>query len=270
MRRLAAIGLITVLSAGCGAADLGADSSLPACNSRPVDPAGFEPVATEKIEETERSGYRYAYRGLGDLEGAQVSFYYGVTTDAGGGLPKAGQLPLASVGGGQLTGRGSDWTFTWTGQFPCDLMRVVGSGVSKNAFVRVLALSHVTPSEEEEGEGGVAPGVEGALQEEGELEGEIEGVLPPGGPAIEWVAIFGSARQRQELDPVEQELMEITPRNTVVSRVSCWKGLAQLLDIPRNAYVAGFVAVTGNELDFFIEKVGGSPRFYGQLASRCD
>ena len=265
MRRLAACSVLVVVAAGC-AGDLGAESSKPACNRRPIDPADYEPVATEKIEGDQRSGYRYAYRGL---SGEQLAFYYGVTTDAGGGLPKAGLLPLATVGGGQLSGQGTEWAFTWSDQFPCDRMRVVGSGMNKKAFIRALSLSQVIPFEEEEGEGGAE--IEGGVaEEEEEPEGEIEGALPPGGPAIEWVAVFGSARDPQDLDRVRRELEERAGGDVVVSPASCWKGLPQRLGVPRDAYVAALVAVTGNELDFRIERVGGAPTFYGQLPSRCD
>ena len=266
VRRLVASSVLAVVATGC-AGDLGAESGVPACNARPVDPPGFEPVATEKVEGDQRSGYRYAYRGL---SGGQVAFYYGVTTDAGGSLPKAGRLPLASVGAGQLTGQGSDWTFSWTAQFPCDRMRVVGTGLSKEAFLQVLSMSGATPFEEEEGEGGGVEGGVGETEEEleGEIEGETEGALPPGGPAIEWVAVFGSARDPDDLDRVRRELENRTGGNAVVSPVSCWKGLAQRLGVARGSYVAGLVAVTGNELDFRIEQAGGAPTFYGQLRSR--
>lgn len=268
MKLLAAFSVLAVIGTGC-AGDLGAEGSLPACNARPVDPADFEPVATEKVEGETRSGYRYAYRGL---SGEQVAFHYGVTTDSGAGLPRAGRLPLASVGAGQLTGRGSSWTFTWTGQFPCDRMRVVGTGLSKAAFIRVLSVSGVIPLEEEEGEGGEAPGLEGGAGEleEEELEGETEGALPPGGPAIEWVAVYGSGRDAEDLDRTRRELEDAAGGDVVVAPASCWKGLAKVLGIPRDSFVAALVAVTGNELDFRIERVGGAPTFYGQLRSRCD
>ena len=265
VRRLVAYPVLALVAAGC-AGDLGAEGRVPACNARPADPADFEPVASERIEGEERSGYRYAYRGP---SGEQVAFYYGVTTDAGGGLPKAGRLPLATLGGGQLSGQGSEWSFIWNEQFPCDRMRVVGSGLSKKEFIQVLSLAHVIPLEEEEGEGGA--GIEGGAGEaEEELEGEIEGALPPGGPAIEWVAVFGTARDPKDLDRARRELEQRAGGDVVVSPASCWKGLAQRLGIPRDAYVAALVAVTGNELDFRIEQVGGAPTFYGQLLSRCD
>lgn len=262
--RLAACVLAAMLASGC-AGDLGAQGRLPACNARPVEPADFEPVATERIEGVDRTGYRYAYRGLA---GGQVTFYFGVTTDAGGGLPKAGRLPLTTLGGGQLSGQGSEWAFIWNEQFPCDRMRAVGSGLSKEEFIQVLSLAHVIPLEEEEGEGGAAVGGGGETEEE--LEGEIEGALPPGGPSIEWVAVFGTARNPRDLDRVQRELQSRAGGDVVVLPASCWKGLAQRLGIPRDAHVAALVAITGNELDFRIDQVGGAPTFYGQLLSRCD
>lgn len=260
-RGLALWALIAVVATGC-AGDLGAESGLPACNARPRDPAGYVPVETEEIEGSDRSGGRYAYRGP---DGEQVTFYYGVTTDAGGGLPKVQLLPLAGTGGGQLLGQGTNWTFTWTAEFPCDRMRIVGSGFTKKGFIRMLGGAHVIPAEEEEG--GAAPGI---VEGEAELEGEIEGALPPGGPAIEWVAIFETAREPEDLARIEQRLMKVAARNLVVLPASCWKGLAQQLGVPREAHVAGLVALTANELTFVIERVGLPTLFSGQLRSRCD
>jgi hypothetical protein len=43
-----------------------------------------------------------------------------------------------------------------------------------------------------------------------------------------------------------------------------------VLGIPRDAYVAGLVAITENELDFLIDRVDRVATFYGQLRARCD
>jgi hypothetical protein len=72
------------------------------------------------------------------------------------------------------------------------------------------------------------------------------------------------------LERIRRELMETAPNNTVVSRASCWKGLPQRLGVPRDAHVAGLVAVTGNELDFYVGRVESAPIFYGQVRARCD
>lgn len=264
VRRLPPVVVAAILASGC-AGDLGAESGLPACNARPIDPAGFEPVPSEVIEGDQRSGHRYAYRGPA---GEQVAFYYGVSTGEGDGLPTVQQLPLAGSGGGQLFGQGERWTLTWSDQFPCDRMRVVGTGFTKKGFIKLLGMAHVIPPEEDEGEaGGEAPGV---VEEEAELEGEIEGALPPGGPAVEWVAIVDSARDPNDLERVQRQLMEMAPGNLVVSPASCWKGLPQRLGVPRDAYVAGVVAVTANELAFVLEGVDLPTTFTGQLRSRCD
>jgi hypothetical protein len=265
-RTWAACAALAILATGC-AGDLGAESGLPACNARPVDPGGFEPVATEDIEGADRLGHRYAYRGPA---GEEVAFYFGVNTGAGDGLPKVQQLPLTTLGAGQLSGQGTSWTFTWADQFPCDRMRVVGSGITQQRFITVLGLAGVIPAEEEEGEGGAPGGIPGAVEEEEELEGEIEGALPPGGPAIEWVAIYDSARDPADLERTRRRLMETAPGNLVIAAASCWKGLAQQLGVPRDAQVAGVVAITGNELAFVVERIELSFLFYGQLRSRCD
>ena len=265
-RTRAACLALAFLAVGC-AGDLGAESGLPACNARPVDPGGFEPVATEEIEGVDHIGHRYAYRGPA---GEQVAFYFGVTTDAGGGLPKVQRIPLTTAGVGQLLGEGSSWTFTWTDQFPCDRMRVAGTGFTKKGFIRMLGHAGVIPAEEEEGEAAGVPGIPGAVEEEEELEGEVEGVLPPGGPATEWIAVFETSRDVNDLDRIQRRLRETAPGNFVVSPATCWKGLAGQLGVPRTAYVAGVIAITSNELDFVIEQVGLQASFYGQLRSRCD
>ncbi len=257
MRRLAALALITVVSAGCGAADLGADGSLPACNARPVEPADYEPIATERIEGETRSGYRYAYRGPA---GEEVAFYFGVSTDAGADLPKVTQLPLATLGGGQLSGQGSEWTLTWNDQFPCDRMRVVGNQITKKEFVRVLSLARVIPSEEEEGEAGAPPGV---VEAEEELEGEIEGL--PTGPALEFVGVLATALEPGGLRPTPPRLERLVGDNAWSGAVHCWRGLARSLGVAKDDWMVAVVARTGNELDFVLEQHELTTIFYGQL-----
>jgi hypothetical protein len=253
------------LTAGC-AGDPGADTGLQACNARPIDPPGYEAVGTEEIESSDHSGHVYRYRAT---DGREITFFYGVPTDAAQGMPQAGRLPLASVGAGQLLGSGSEWAFAWNDQFPCDPMTVVGVGLKKKEFIGLLAATGVTPFEEEEGEGAPGEGIAagGEVEEE---ENEIsEGLPPPGGPVSEFVAVFESARDPEDLEEITQELMEIAPRNIAVSPASCWKGLAPSMGVSRNTHVAAVVAATGNELDFVVERVGRIPIFYGQLRARC-
>lgn len=264
MRRLAFTAVIMV-SAGC-AGDPGADQGLPTCNARPVDPGGYESVRTEKIEASDHAGHVYEYRGP---DGQQVTFFYGVSTDAGQGLPSQGRLPLASVGGGQLTGSGAQWAFRWNDQFPCDPMTVVGNGYTRKTFELLLGLAHVTPPEEEEGEGGGKGGIAEGVPGESEEEEIAEGLPQPGGPVSEFIAVFDSAKDPNDLEEIQAELLEEAPRNIAVSPASCWKGLPQAMGIGRSHYVASVVAQTGNEIDFVIERVDRQPIFYGQLRARC-
>lgn len=264
--RLCVALLVSLIGTGC-AGDPGADTGLPACNARPVDPPGYESLATERVEASDHVGTRYAFRGPA---GEEVTFFYGVATDAAQGLPQVGQLALASVGGGRLLGRGTEWAFTWNDQFPCDPMTVHGTGFTKKTFTDLLSFTRVTAFEEEEGEGGAGEGIAGGAGEVEEPEDEIsEGLPPAGGPVSEFVAVFDTARDPDDLDPSDQELLEIAPDNVAVSPASCWKGLPQGLGVSRNHYVAAVVATTGNELDFVIEQVDRVPIFYGQLKARC-
>ena len=256
---------VTLVLASC-AGDPGADTGLPTCNARPVDPGGYESVRTEKVEASDHAGHIYEYRGP---EGQHVTFFYGVSTDAGKGLPGQGRLPLASVGGGTLNGSGGEWAFRWSDQFPCDPMTVSGTGFTKKTFVLLLGMAHVTPPEEEEGEGGEGGGIAEGVPGESEEEEIAEGLPQPGGPVSEFIAVFESARDVNDLDRITKELMKLVPRNMAVSPATCWKGLPSALGIPRDSYVAGVVATTGNELDFVIGEVGLQPIFYGQLTARC-
>lgn len=263
-RLLALIPCLTILGVGC-AGDLGAEGRLPTCNARPNDPAGYEFTGTQEIEGSDHGGRTYGYRGPG---GEEVTFFFGVPTDAAAGLPQVGQLPLATIGAGRLLGQGGEWALAWRGQPPCDPMTVVGTGFTRKSFIQVLGQAHVIPPEEEEGEAGVDKGVEGGIEEEPEDEAS-EGVLPPGGPTVEWVAVFETARDPNDLERIQRELLDTVPHNVAVSPVTCWKGLAAQLGVPRDRYVAGVVAVTSNELDFVVERVGLTPTFFGQLRARC-
>lgn len=258
----ASLAAVAILCAGC-AGDLGAQQGpLPTCNARPVDPPGYEPVATEKVEGADHFGNRYEFLGP---NGEQIEYLYGVAGDAGAGLPQKGQLPLASSGGGRLLGSGEDWAFVWHDAFPCDPMSVTGTGITKNNFVALLSFTGVTPPEEEEGEGG--PIEEGGIEEElEEEEGEIEeGILPPGGPSVEFVAIFATAPEESGVESYREGLVSAAGDNAWFGPVNCWKSLASRLGVPRDRFAAGMSALTRNELDFFIEQYERVPIFSGQL-----
>jgi hypothetical protein len=254
--------LLTTLGTGC-AGDLGAEQGpQPACNARPVDPPGYEGLATEEVEASDHTGHRYAYRGP---EGQQIEYLYGVASDAGAGLPQKGQLPLASVGGGRLLGSGEQWAFLWHGDFPCDPMSVTGTGLTRKEFEAILSLTGVIPPrEEEEGEAGA---IEGGIEEElEEEEGEIEeGIIPPGGPAVEFIAIFATAPDESGVEPYREGLEAAAGDNAWFGPVNCWKSLASRLNVPRDRFAAGMSALTRNELDFFIERYDRVPIFSGPL-----
>jgi hypothetical protein len=264
---MVSLAALAILCSGC-AGDIAAEQrGLPTCNARPVDPSGFEAVSTEKVEAPDHFGHRYLYR---SPEGQELEYLYGVAHDAAAGLPKKAQMPVATAGVGSLHGDGAEeWAFVWNDRLPCNPMAVTGSGLVRADFVRILSLTHVTPPrEEEEGEG--EAGLEGGFEEEEEEEGEVEGgIIPPGGPAVEFVAVYDTARSIGELDPSPDELIEIVGQSVEAAHASCWKSLPPRLGVPRDSFVVAIVAITRNELDFAIEQIGTLPILSGQLRTRC-
>jgi hypothetical protein len=269
IRRVATAAVLTALGTAC-AGDLGAEQgTLPTCNASPNDPPVYERSAVEKVEGSDHAGHRYAYLGP---NGEELEYLYGIASDAGAGLPQVAQLPLASVGAGRLLGSGDEWAFVWDGEFPCTSMSVTGSGIARKDFVTLLGYTGVIPApEEEEGEGGE---VEGEVQEElEEEEGEVEeGILPPGGPSVEFVAIFATAPEPGGIEPYREGLTEAAGDNAWFGAVHCWKSLASRLGVPRDRWAAGISALTRNELDFYIERYDRVPIFSGQLkhAAACE
>jgi hypothetical protein len=144
-------------------------------------------------------------------------------------------------------------------------MAATGTGIAKADFIASLGLAGIIPREEEEGEGGLE-GEPGGIEEELEEEGEIEeGVLPPGGPAVQFVAVFETALDPADLKRVRRELEDVAGTGAWFGTLDCWKGLPRRLGVSRDRWGAAIVALTGNELDFFVERIGRAPIFYGQL-----
>lgn len=100
---------------------------------------------------------------------------------------------------------------------------------------------------------------------EGEQEGEQ---APPGGPR-EWVAVFDTAADPEDLVRVQTRVLRRAPRNVLVGPAACHRDLARELSVDEGHYVAGVVAPSRAELRGAVEAVGQEPVFQGRLALLC-
>lgn len=87
------------------------------------------------------------------------------------------------------------------------------------------------------------------------------------GVVTEWLAVFRTATDVQELDADTTTLKAIVGGAIVVSPVNCFDGLS--VDDPGTTYVLGVVAPTREQLDVLIEQVDRPTVFVGRVRTMC-
>jgi hypothetical protein len=93
--------------------------------------------------------------------------------------------------------------------------------------------------------------------------------VSPGHP--EFLAVFETAADPEDLESVQEEILEEAPENVAVSPAACWEEVPDELGISGGDYVAGVVAATAEELQEAVEAVGREPIFEGQVTLiACD
>ena len=93
--------------------------------------------------------------------------------------------------------------------------------------------------------------------------------MTPGeeGVITEWLAVFRTATDVQELDADTTAVKAIVGGSIVVSPVNCFDGLT--VDDPGTTYVLGVVAPSKEQLDALVEQVGRPTVFIGRVRTMC-
>lgn len=85
----------------------------------------------------------------------------------------------------------------------------------------------------------------------------------------EWVAVFETARDPEDLQDPQTRILRRAPRNVLVGPAGCHQGLADELSVSEQTYVAGVVARTEGELRAATRRVDLEPIFEGRLRLLC-
>ena len=95
------------------------------------------------------------------------------------------------------------------------------------------------------------------------------GTVTPGdgGVVTEWLAVFRTASDVQELDEDTTEVKAIVGGAIVVSPVNCFEGLP--VDDPGTTYVLGVVAPSKEQLDALVDQVDRPTVFEGEVRTMC-
>jgi hypothetical protein len=99
----------------------------------------------------------------------------------------------------------------------------------------------------------------------------FEDVTDPSPGSLQWLAVFDTADEADQLDDVQEEISAAAPENVTVALAGCWEEVPEELDVDDEDYVAGVVATTPAELRDAVEAVGREPIFEGQVTLiACD
>ena len=87
------------------------------------------------------------------------------------------------------------------------------------------------------------------------------------GVVTEWLAIFRTAKDVQELEADTAVVKAIVGGAIVVSPVNCFDGLS--IDDPGTTYVLGVVAPSREALDVLVDQVDRPTAFVGKVRTMC-
>ena len=99
----------------------------------------------------------------------------------------------------------------------------------------------------------------------------FEGVTTVSPGSLEWLAVFDTAGDPNDLEDVQQEILDAAPENVAVSPAGCWEEVPDELGVEEDDYVAGVVAAAPDDLQQAVDAVGREPIFEGQVTLiACD
>jgi hypothetical protein len=119
-------------------------STLVVCELRFRPPPGFAQRGTFTVRESDHVGKRLSYT---DGQGRRLVFASGITGEFAEGEPVAGTLSITTGERARLLGRDSAWFLVWSGTAPCVTRAVLGHGLGRAEFVRLLKRSGVVAPE---------------------------------------------------------------------------------------------------------------------------
>jgi hypothetical protein len=96
-----------------------------------------------------------------------------------------------------------------------------------------------------------------------------QGTVTPGdgGVVTEWLAVFRTASDVEDLDEDTAAVRAIVGGAIVVSPVNCFDGLS--VDDPGTTYVLGVVAPSKEQLDSLVDQVERPTVFEGEVRTMC-
>ena len=93
----------------------------------------------------------------------------------------------------------------------------------------------------------------------------FEGVTEASPGSREYLAVFETAEDPEDLEALQEEILEEAPANAAISPAGCWDEVPEELGISAGEYVAGVVAASAESLQEAVAAVGREPIFEGQV-----
>lgn len=87
--------------------------------------------------------------------------------------------------------------------------------------------------------------------------------------ATEWVAVFDTARDPNDLEQEQAGLLERVEGAILVAPAGCHEGLPKALKVDDGTYVLGVVALTKQQMEQAVDRAERDPIFRGQLTLLC-
>ncbi|HEX2030116.1 MAG TPA: hypothetical protein VHL78_01755 [Actinomycetota bacterium] len=85
----------------------------------------------------------------------------------------------------------------------------------------------------------------------------------------EWVAVFETAADPNDLEAQQAELLERVEGAILVGPAGCHEGLASALNVDRGTYVIGVVGSSEAQMERAVQRAEREPIFRGELKLLC-
>jgi hypothetical protein len=138
VRRLlaACVAALVVAGPACSRSGAPTDDGPARCDVGLEVPDGFRVSGGIEDPYPDRIGVRIDLRAD---DGRELHYFAGIPGEFGEGLPERGSVAVRGGETGELAGEGTTWVLVWGSGTRCTPVVVLGNGVERREFMRLLA-----------------------------------------------------------------------------------------------------------------------------------
>jgi hypothetical protein len=136
------VAAVAVAGSACNRSGAPPEASASRCDVGLSVPDGFRVTGGIEDPYPDRIGVRIDLR---SDDGRELHYFAGIPGEFGEGLPERGSVEVRGGETGALAGHGTTWVLAWGSGTPCTPVVVLGNGIERDSFMRLLASAGAVP-----------------------------------------------------------------------------------------------------------------------------